>query len=89
MDEAVDALLPLHAALEADLKANSKLFMDETVLAQLQPGSERTKTCYIWALCRDDRRWKGNAPPAVVFHFKQSRKGAHALEILNGFQGIL
>lgn len=89
MDEAVDALLPLHAALEADLKASSKLFMDETVLAQLQPGSGRTKTCYIWALCRDDRRWKGNAPPAVVFHFKQSRKGAHALEILNGFQGIL
>lgn len=89
MDEAVDALLPVHAALEADLKKSSKLFMDETVLSQLNPGSGKTKTCFVWALCRDDRRWKGNAPPGVVFQFRQSRKGEHAEQILNGFRGIL
>lgn len=89
MDAACDALVHVHAALETDLKSSTKLFMDETVLAQLEPGSGKTKTCYVWALCRDDRRWKGNAPPGVAFHFKQSRKGAHAEEILAGFEGIL
>ncbi|UWQ79079.1 IS66 family transposase [Leisingera sp. S132] len=89
MDQAVDALLPLYDVMNRDLKASSKLFMDETVLAQLAPGSGKTKTCYVWALCRDDRRWKGNAPPGVVFHFKQSRKGQHAEDILTGFNGAL
>jgi transposase len=89
MDQAVDALLPLYDVLNADLKSSSKLLMDETTLAQLMPGTGKTKTCFVWALCRDDRRWKGNAHPAVAFHFKQSRKGEHAEEILEGFNGTL
>jgi len=89
LDKATLALEPVFDALMIDLKANSKLFMDETVIPQLLPGNGRTKTCYAWALCRDDRRWKGNEHPAVAFHFKQSRKGRHADEILGGFSGIL
>lgn len=87
--QAVDALLPMFHALEADLKSSSKLLMDETIMPQLLPGNGRTKTCYAWALCRDDRRWLGNAPPGVVFHFRQSRNGEHAEEILHGYRGIL
>ncbi len=75
MDQAVDALLPLYEVMHADLKASSKLYMDETTLAQLAPGTGNTKTCYVWALCRDDRRWQGNSNSGVVFHFKQSRHG--------------
>jgi len=89
MDQAVDALLPLFDVLNNDLKSSSKLLMDETTLAQLMPGTGKTKTCFVWALCRDDRRWKGNAHPGVAFHFKQSRKGEHAEEILQGFSGTL
>ncbi len=89
MDEAVEAILPLHGVLEADLKSSSVLGMDETTLAQLNPGSGKTKTCYVWALCRDDRRWLGNSRPGVVFHFKQSRHGKHAEEILDGYNGVL
>ncbi|SMX46103.1 Transposase IS66 family protein [Actibacterium lipolyticum] len=89
MDQAVDALLPLYDVLNDDLKSSSKLLMDETTLAQLMPGTGKTKTCFVWALCRDDRRWKGNAHPGVAFHFKQSRKGEHAEEILDGFKGTL
>ncbi|MDA5555140.1 IS66 family transposase [Shimia sp. MMG029] len=89
MNSATDALWPVFEALERDLKSNSKLYMDETVLAQLDPGTGKTKTCYVWALCRDDRRWKGNSNPGVVFHFKQSRHGKHAEEILKGFSGTL
>ena len=89
MTQAVDALMPVHEALVVDLKSSSKLLMDETVIPQLVPGNGRIKSCYAWALCRDDRRWLGNAPPAVAFHFRQSRKGEHAEEILMGFGGIL
>ncbi|MEP2679648.1 MAG: IS66 family transposase, partial [Shimia thalassica] len=89
MDQAVDALLPVYDVLNDDLKSSSKLLMDETTLAQLMPGTGKTKTCFVWALCRDDRRWKGNAHPAVAFHFKQSRKGEHAKQILHGFKGTL
>lgn len=89
MDKAVEAILPLHGVLEADLKSSSVLGMDETTLAQLNPGSGKTKTCYVWALCRDDRRWLGNSRPGVVFHFKQSRHGKHAEEILDGYNGVL
>ncbi len=89
MDQAVDALLPLYGVLNNDLKSSSKLLMDETTLAQLMPGTGKTKTCFVWALCRDDRRWKGNAHPAVAFHFEQSRKGEHAEVILDGFKGTL
>lgn len=87
--QAVDALLPVFDALQADLKSSSKLLMDETVMPQLLPGNGRTKTGYAWALCRDDRRWLGNAPPGVVFNFRQSRGGEHAEEILQGYRGIL
>ncbi len=89
MTQAVDALVPLHEALDADLKSGSKLFMDETIMPQLLPGNGRTKTCWAWALCRDDRRWLGNAPPGVTFRFCQSRKGEHAEEILEGYNGTL
>lgn len=89
IDNAVVALLPVWEALKADLKSSSKLFMDETTLAMLQPGSGKTKTCYVWALCRDDRRWSGNEAPGVVFQFEKSRKGEHAEQMLEGFNGIL
>ncbi|MBO9436997.1 IS66 family transposase [Ruegeria sp. R13_0] len=89
MDELGNALVPVHAALTANLKTSTKLNMDETVLSQLLPGNGKTKTCYVWALCRDDRRWLGNEPPGVVFNFEQSRRGEHAEEILRGFSGTL
>ncbi len=89
MTKAGDALLPIHEALDFHLKSSSKLFMDETTMPQLLPGNGRTKTCWAWALCRDDRRWVGNAPPGVAFYFCQSRKGEHADQILKGYNGIL
>lgn len=44
MNSATDALWPVFEALERDLKTSSKLYMDETVLARLDPGSGNTKT---------------------------------------------
>jgi hypothetical protein len=82
-------LRPLHAALLADLKRSTKLFMDETRAPVLDPGARKTKTGYFWALARDDRAWGGTAPPGVAFTYASGRGGHHADRILHGFGGIL
>ncbi len=75
--------------LTEHLKSSGKLFMDETTAPVLDPGRGRTKTGYLWALARDDRGWGGEDPPGVVFTYQPSRAGAHAEQILQGFDGIL
>ena len=55
----------------------------------LDPGRGRTKTGYLWALARDDRRWGGDDPPGVVFFYAPDRRGENAEKILRGFDGIL
>lgn len=87
--KAGDALRPIYEALIDDLRSGPKLFMDETTIPMLVPGRGKTKTCYAWAMVRDDRRWKGNRPPAVAFNFTTSRAGLHAERFLTDFQGIL
>lgn len=82
-------LRPVFAALIADLKRSSKLFMDETRAPVLDPGSRKTKTGYFWALARDDRPWGGGAPPGVAFTYAPGRGGIHAERILQGFSGVL
>ncbi|MBB4175955.1 hypothetical protein GGR93_003763 [Sulfitobacter noctilucicola] len=63
--------------------------MDETTAPVLDPGRGRTKTGYLWALARDDRRWGGEDPPGVVFTYAPGRAGENAEKILQGFDGIL
>lgn len=89
MKKAKGALRWLYEALLADIKSSSKLQMDETHVGQMFPGLGRLKTCRIWALCRDDRRWNGNKPPAVAFRYTQTREGVHAEKMLSGFDGVL
>ena len=80
---------PVVDRLTEHLKGSTKLFMDETTAPVLDPGRGRTKTGYLWALARDDRGWGGGDPPGVVFTYHPSRAGAHAEQILLGFDGIL
>jgi len=82
-------LTPVYDCLKANLKTSTKLFMDETTAPVLDPGRGRTKTGYLWALARDERPWAGSAPPGVAFTYAPSRAGKHAVEILQGFGGIL
>ncbi len=82
-------LTPVYECLKAELKQSTKLFMDETTAPVLDPGRGKTKTGYLWALARDDRPWGGTAPPGVAFTYAPSRAGKHAVEILQGFEGIL
>ena len=80
---------PVVDRLAEHIKSSGKLFMDETTAPVLDPGRGRTKTGYLWALARDDRGWGGEDPPGVVFTYQPSRAGAHAEQILQGFDGIL
>jgi transposase len=82
-------LRPVVDRLAEHLKASTKLFMDETTAPVLDPGRGRTKTGYLWALARDDRRWGGDDPPGVVFFYAPDRGGQNAEKILRGFDGIL
>lgn len=82
-------LTPVYQCLKANLKQSTKFFMDETTAPVLDPGRGRTKTGYLWALARDDRPWGGSAPPGVAFTYAPSRAGKHAVEILQGFEGVL
>ncbi|MBW6495348.1 MAG: IS66 family transposase [Burkholderiaceae bacterium] len=82
-------LRPVVDRLAEHLKASTKLFMDETTAPVLDPGRGRTKTGYLWALTRDDRRWGGDDPPGVVYFYAPGRGGENAERFLTGFDGIL
>ncbi|MDB9857096.1 IS66 family transposase [Amylibacter sp.] len=82
-------MTPIYERIKDHLKHSKKLFMDETPAPVLDPGRGRTKTGYFWALARDDRPWGGEEPPAVAFTYAPSRAGKHAVEILQGFEGVL
>tara|TARA_R110001592_G_scaffold206220_1_gene456973 strand:+ start:365 stop:1939 length:1575 start_codon:yes stop_codon:yes gene_type:complete len=80
---------PVVDRLAEHLKRSTKLFMDETTAPVLDPGKGKTKTGYLWALARDDRRWGGLDPPGVVYFYAPGRSGGHAETFLDGFDGIL
>ena len=82
-------LIPVVDRLAEELKRSTKLFMDETTAPVLDPGRGKTKTGYLWALARDDRRWGGEAPPGVVYFYAPGRGGENAETFLTGFDGIL
>jgi len=82
-------LAPIVARMAKLLKQSTKLFLDETTAPVLDPGRGRTKTGYLWALARDDRRWGGADPPGVVYHYAPGRGAEHAATVLDGFSGVL
>lgn len=82
-------LAPIVDRMAELLKRSSKLFMDETTAPVLDPGRDKTKTGYLWALARDDRPFGGADPPGVVFRYAPGRGGVHAEQMLAGFDGVL
>jgi transposase len=86
---AAHELEPLHARLIETLKRSGKLFADETRCPVLDPGREKTKTGYLWAIARDDRPWGGTDPPAAAYMYAPGRGAEHAVRHLAGFSGVL
>jgi Transposase IS66 family len=75
---------PVWRLLRNELLSSTKLFVDETTAPVLDPGRGRTKKGYFWVLARDDRPWRGGAPPAVVYSYSPGRSGEHAVTLLQG-----
>src|SRR3954468_3780218 len=82
-------ITPLWRLMREELLRSTKLFVDETTAPVLDPGRGRTKTGYFWVLARDDRPWRGRAPPAVVYSYAPGRGSEHAIELLRGYSGVL
>jgi len=80
------ALQPLADCLAARLLDGGVLHADETPVAQLDPGSGKTKRATLWAY-RSNVLETG--PPIVVFDYQTSRAGRHARDFLSGWQGHL
>jgi transposase len=80
---------PVWRRLREALLRSTKLFVDETTAPVLDPGRGRTKKGYFWVLARDDRPWRGEAPPAVVYSYAPGRSGDHATALLKGYSGVL
>lgn len=80
------ALQPLADRLRALLLLRTVLHADETPVAQLDPGSGKTRRAYLWA-------YRSNvldiAPPIVVFDYQTGRAGIHVREFLGDWQGAL
>jgi hypothetical protein len=80
---------PVWRLMRDELLRSAKLFVDETTAPVLDPGRGRTKKGYFWVLARDDRPWRGGAPPAVVYSYAPGRGGGHAAALLKGFSAVL
>jgi transposase len=80
------SLQPLADRLAALLLERSVLHADETPVAQLDPGSGKTRRAYLWAY-RSNVLETG--PPIVVFDYQISRAGRHARNFLLKWQGHL
>lgn len=87
---ATQALLPIYELLKLEVQQNSaRLFMDETTVPMLAPGTGKTKTSYLFAVHRDDRSFGGNKPPVVLYYPSKTRAMYKIHEILDGVSAIV
>lgn len=82
-------LRPLVDALAHHVVTGVVLHADDTPVPVLAPGTGRTRTARLWAYVRDERPWRGPAPPAVLYRYSPDRRGEHPRAHLAGFRGTL
>jgi len=80
------ALQPLVERLTDRLRLRSVLHADETPVRQLDPGRGKTQRAYLWAYRSNDLE---EGDPLVVFDYQTDRRGQHAKNFLQGWQGAL
>ena len=84
----ITALLePLANLIARYVLQGQALFADDTPVKLLSPGNKRTKTARVWTYVRDERPWKGPAPPCAWYQFTRDRKGEHPVSHLSGYKG--
>ena len=68
------ALKPLVDALAVDVFAGDTLYVDDTPVPVLAPGTGKTKTGRLWTYVRDERPFAGSRAPAALFFYSPDRK---------------
>lgn len=61
-----------------------RIFIDETPIKILRPGTGKTGQAYMYAAHRDDSSFGGSEPRATVFFHRASRAMSHIHDILGG-----
>lgn len=77
-------LRPVCAELLEYTRSGTVAHMDETPLRIQAPGTGRSHTGYLWAICRDERRWNPDVHPAVYYEYAPTRAGEVAERLLAG-----
>src|SRR5579864_2574200 len=80
------ALMPLFKRLEAYVLSAERLHGDDTRVPVLAKG--KTDTGRIWVYVRDDKPFRGQAPPGAVFYYSRDRAGKHPQAHLANYTGI-
>jgi transposase len=78
---------PIFNRLEGHVFAAQRLHCDDTTVPVLAKGKTVTGRC--WVYLRDDRPFKGSAPPAAVFYYSRDRRGEHPQRHMAQWSGIL
>lgn len=93
-------LEPLAECIQRHVLSGQAIFADDTPVKLLSPiarqanasirregGARKTKKAQFWAYVRDERPWKGDAPPAAFYRFSRDRQGEHPAEHLKAYKG--
>ena len=65
---AVRVPCPVIDRMTEPLQASDCLFVDDTTIPVVAPGTSKTRRDYLRAVARDQRGHGGRDPPIVVFH---------------------
>lgn len=82
-------LEPLAERVGHIVRDGETLFADDTPVKMQAPGLKRTKTARVWTYVRDERPWSGPSPPCAWYQFTIDRKGAHPVDRLAGYKGVV
>ena len=85
----IAALMPIVTRMRVDALARSRLFVDETTVKVLAPGTGKTKTGYMWVIVCDERAHGGADPPLALYTYLPGRGKMWAKQLLGAYQGIL
>ena len=80
-------LEPLATHIGKLVRAGPALFADDTPVKMQAKG--RAQTARLWSYVRDERPWRGQAPPCAWYQFSVDRKGEHPSSHLKGYKGVI
>ncbi len=84
-------LEPVANGIGNHVRAGGAIFADDTPVRLQTPRGAgargKTRIARLWVYARDERPWRGTAPPAACYRFSANRKGENPRRCLAGFKG--